>query len=181
MTLSEFKALHEGEFKSLEDLDRLFRAFDPNKDGVISGPEYLLGLAISDPNRTRDTLNVDQFFRTRLEMIFNMFDDDLSGTMDIAEFKQMLKYLSFTGDKDNYIFRDVLQEVTRKAASQFCTEKKQFITREEFVVGVDRGVLAQQGLFTSCILRIESPSRPLSRKASTGNVPPPLKRTRTAH
>jgi len=155
MTLNEFKALHEGEFRSLEDLERLFRAFDLDKNGVISRAEYLLGLAISDPRRTRDTVNVDQFFRARLEMIFNMFDDDRNGTMEGTEFMQMLKYLSFAANGD--VSPDALGKITVEVAAQFGASKKNFITRKEFVDGVNRGVLAQRGLFTSCILRIKSP------------------------
>ena len=62
----------------------LFRAFDTSQDGLLELPEIIVGMV----KLTSDDKDVKE--ETKLEMIFDAYDDDHSGTLEIHELIKLL-------------------------------------------------------------------------------------------
>jgi len=144
----------------------------PEEGTYLFEPEFFVCIAIGDPSNNRDTVKEPMYFKTRLELIFRLFDVNGDGLLSYEECYDMFEALMTAAGQDTSV-----AEVYRllRRITVFGKDQEATIDMETFVEACWKGALAKHGLFTSHIWRFNAlPESPLGKKRK---APSQLSRT----
>ncbi len=119
-----------------------FKALDVDRRGYVTRYEYILCRAAFDYDIDRD--NGTELLKFRLQIVFNMYDTNNDGIVDMTEFERLISELARGKSHVGHIMADM--GVPTGASVSF----------NQFLLGASRGALAKYFLHTRDIINSHS-------------------------